>query len=73
MINKLLCLIGLHDWKEYFTGHRVETIIYLECKRCKKRSYKDLLKSRFVRPIDEKWLRHETSMPKHPKRPDIKR
>ncbi|MGL5592420.1 hypothetical protein [Cetobacterium sp.] len=72
MINKLLCLVGLHDWKEYFTGHRTDTITYLECKRCKKRSWKDLIAVRYVRPLDKKWLRHETAIPKHPEKPKEK-
>lgn len=68
----LLCLIGLHNWKKYFTGNKVDTITYLECRRCKKRKYRDSVKHRIVRPLDEEWLSGNSSTPNYPKKPIVK-
>lgn len=71
-MKNILCFIGLHIWEKFFTDNKNDSVIYLECKWCKKRAYKDKNEMSYITPLDYQWLDGETSVPKYPKKPKEK-
>lgn len=67
----LLCMLGIHKYKKFETENKHNSIIYLECEKCKKRSYKEKYDKLF-QPLDQKWLNKETELPQFPKKPQPK-
>ncbi|MGL5717355.1 MAG: hypothetical protein ACRCX2_30360 [Paraclostridium sp.] len=58
-----------HSFRKFYVNDESDRVVYLECRKCGKRKYKDTWGDRYWTPVDNEWLLGKTLDPKKPKKP----